>query len=74
MLQKNRNGHFKSCFRKSSAKNCRSSGDLIENRIAEKITPIGKPKEKEKTNEAEEIYIPPETRQEVIDNLRLFWA
>ena len=47
---------------------------MIENRIAEKITPIGKPKEKEKTNEAEEIYIPPERRQQVIDNLRLFWA
>ena len=34
--------------------------DLIENEIADKITSIGKPKEKPKTKEKpEEIYIPP---------------
>ena len=48
--------------------------DLIGNKIADKITSIGKPKEKEKTNKAEEIYIPPEKRQQIIDDLRLFWA
>ena len=45
------------------------------NKIADKITPIGKPEEKEKpkeTKEIEEIYIPPEKRQEMIDDLRLF--
>ena len=42
--------------------------DLIENKIADEITSIGKPKEKEKTKE---IYIPPEKRQ-IIDDLRLF--
>ena len=46
--------------------------DLIGNKIADKITSIGKPKEKEKTNKAEEIYIPPEKRQQIIDDLRLF--
>ena len=37
--------------------------DLIENKIADEITSIGKPKEKEKTKETkviEGIYIPPE--------------
>ena len=40
--------------------------------MADKITSIGKPKEKEKLKEVEEIYIPPEKRQEIIDDLRLF--
>ena len=45
--------------------------------MADKITSIGKSQEKEKTNEAKEtdkIYIPPEKRQEIIDDLRLFWV
>ena len=33
-----------------------------------------KPKVKEKTKEIEEIYISPEKGQQVIDDLRLFWA
>ena len=37
--------------------------------MANKITSIGKPKEKEKTKE---IYIPPQKRQQIIDDLRLF--
>ena len=46
--------------------------DLIENKIADKVSSIGKPKEKEKTKLIEEIYIPPKKRQQIIDNLRLF--
>ena len=37
--------------------------DLIGNKIAEIITSIGKPREKEKTKKIEEIYIPLEKRQ-----------
>ena len=48
-----------------------ATGDLIVNKIADKITSIGKPKEKKKANKAEEIYIPPEKRQQIIDDLRL---
>ena len=48
--------------------------DLIGNTIADKITSEGKPKEKEKTKAIEEIYIPPEKRQQIVDDLRLFWA
>ena len=53
-------------------KTAEAAGDLIENKIADKITAIGKLKEKEKTNKVEEIYIPPEKRQQIIDDLRLF--
>ena len=51
-------------------KTAEATGDLIGNKIADKITSIGKPKEK--TKEIEEIYISPEKRQEIIDDLRLF--
>ena len=49
-----------------------ATGDLIGNKLADKITSIGKLKEKEKINKAEEIFIPPEKRQQIIDDLRLF--
>ena len=53
-------------------KTTEASGDLIENKIADKITSIDKLKEKEKTNKVEEIYIPPEKKKQIIDDLRLF--
>ena len=49
-------------------KTAEATGDLTGNKIADKITSIGKPKEK--TNRAEEIYILPEKRQQIIDDLR----
>ena len=48
-----------------------ATGDLIGKKIADKITSIGKSKEKEKINKPEEIYIPPEKRQQIIDHLKL---
>ena len=56
-------------------KTAEAAGDLIGNKIADKITSIGQPKEKEtnKHKKTEEIYIPLEERQQVIDDLRLFW-
>ena len=56
-------------------KTAEATADLIGNKIADKITSIGKTKEKEKenTNKPEEIYIPPEKRQQIIDDLKLFW-
>ena len=47
----------------------KATGDLIWNKIADKITSIGKSKEKEKP---EEIYIPPE-KKKIIDDLKLLW-
>ena len=51
-------------------KTAEAAEDLIGNKIDDRITSIGKPKEK--TKEIEEIYIPPERRQKIINNLRLF--
>ena len=48
-----------------------ATGDLIRNKIADQITSMGKPKENE-TKETEEIYIPPEKTQQIIDDLRFF--
>ena len=48
---------------------------MIGNKIAVKITWEGEAKCKEKedeTNKRQEIYIPPEKRQQIIDELRLF--
>ena len=53
-------------------KTAEATGDLIGNKTADKITSIGKSKEKEKTEKAEEIYIPPEKRQQITDDLKLF--
>ena len=50
-----------------------ATGDLIGNKIADKITSIVKSKEEPKPKEKpEEINIPPEKRQQIIDDLRLF--
>ena len=52
-----------------------ATGDLIGNKIAVKITSLGKSKNKQKEdkkNEVEEIYITPEKRQQIIDDLKLF--
>ena len=53
-------------------KTAEATGDLIGNKIADKITLSGKTKSKEKEKEEQEIYIPVEIRQQVIDDLRLF--
>ena len=55
-------------------KTAEATGDLIGNKITDKITSICISKEKEKTNKAEEIYIPPKKGQQIIDDPKLFWA
>ena len=52
-------------------KTAEATGDLIGNKIADKVTLVGK--SKEKTKKAEQIYIPPEKRQ-ITDDLKLLWA
>ena len=52
-----------------------ASEDLIGNKIADEFTSVGKAKRKEtedETNKRQEIQIPPEERQQIIDDLRLF--
>ena len=51
------------------------TGYLIGNKIADKDTSAGKTKRKEKEdeiNKRQRIYISPEKRQQIIDDLRLF--
>ena len=51
-----------------------ATGDLVGNKTADKITSLDKSENKEKeneTNEPEESIIPPEKRQQIINDLRL---
>ena len=43
----------------------------MENKIVDKINSLGKTKSKEKEDERQEIYIPPQKSQQIIDDLRL---
>ena len=61
--------------KKILTRSAEATGDLIGNKITDKITSLGKSKNKEKEteiNETEEIIIPPEKRQQIIDDSRLF--
>ena len=49
-----------------------ATGDLIGNKIADKITLIGKSKEKKTINKPEEVYIQPEKKKQIIHDLKLF--
>ena len=62
----------KTAYKRVVQKTAEAAGDLIENKIADKITWLGKTKSKEKEDERQEIYIPPEKRQQIIDDLGLF--
>ena len=62
----------KTAFKRVVQKTAEATWDLIGNKIADKITSIDKPKEKSK-EKPEEIYIPLEKRQQIIDDLKLFW-
>ena len=56
-------------------KTAEATGYLIRNKIADKTTSKekeSKEKEKEKSNKPEEIYIPSEKRQQIINDLKLF--
>ena len=49
----------------------KATGDLTGNKIADKITSADKSKEDDKTKTVV-IYIPPEKRQIIIDDLKFF--
>ena len=53
-------------------KTTKATGDLIGNKIAEKITSVGKSKQEDKTKKIKEIYISPEKRKQIIHDVRLF--
>ena len=52
-------------------KTAEATRDFIRNKIADRITSVGKSKKEKKTNKVEEIYIPPEKREQIIHELRL---
>ena len=49
----------KTGFKQVVQKTAKGTGDLIGNKIADKITSLGKAKSKEKEDERQEIYKPP---------------
>ena len=57
-------------------KTSKTTGDLIGNKIADKITSVGKPKNKKEKDEmnvieeTKEIYILPEKRKQIINYLK----
>ena len=53
-------------------KNAEATGDLIGNKLADKITSIDNPKEKEKTNNVEEIYNSSEKNKKLLVTLDCF--
>ena len=55
-------------------KTAEATGELIGSNVADNITLVRKSEEKEKTKKVEEIYIPPEKKQQIIDDWKLFWA
>ena len=65
----------KTASKRAVQKTAEATGDLIRNKIADKITSAGKTKSKEKEdeiNKSQDIYIPSEKGQQIIDSLRLF--
>ena len=62
----------KTASKREVQKTAEATGDLIGNKIADKITSLGKTKSRENEDERQEIYIQPVKRQQIIDDLRLF--
>ena len=63
----------KTASKKVVQKNAEATVDLIGNKIADKITSIGKPKDKEKTRNRRNLHST-RKRQQIIDDFRLFRA
>ena len=53
-------------------KTVEATGDVIRNKIADKITSIGKSKQIGETKKVEKNYILPEKGQQIIDDQKLF--
>ena len=68
----------KTASKRAVQKTAEATGDLIGNKVDDKITSVGKSKSTQKKdemhemNETKEIYIPPEKRQQIINDLTLF--
>ena len=58
--------------KKILTKSAEATGDLIGSKIADKITSLTVKNKPQEIIEEEEIIIPPEKRQQILDGLRLF--
>ena len=66
-ITKKQGGEFaKKAGKRIIQKSAEATGDLMGNKIADKITSLGKSKNKEKETSEEKIIIPPEKRQQII--------
>ena len=75
MIQQKKQGSefAKTAGKRIVQKSAEATGDLAGNKIADKITSLGKSKNKEKeTSEEEEIIILQIIRPQIINDLRLF--
>ena len=61
----------KTASKRQVQKTAEGTGDLIGNKIADKITSIGNPKEKKNKQSSRNLYSI-RKRQQIIDDLRLF--
>ena len=71
MLQQKHEQISKTASKRVVQKTAEATTDLIGNKIADEITSIDKSKNNDKTKKAQEIYISPEKRQQIIDDLVL---
>ena len=74
MIQQKKQGSefAKTAGKRIVQKSAEAAGDLIGSKIADKITSLGKSKNKEReTSEEKEIIILTEKRQQIINDLRL---
>ena len=69
-LWKEKNSDTTKLRKLRAQKTAEATRDLIGNKIADKITSAGKPEENDKTTKVEEIYISPEKRPQIIDDLK----
>ena len=58
---------MKTASKKVVQKTTEATGDMIRSKIADKINSLDKTNSKEKEDERQEIYIPPEKRQQIIN-------
>ena len=63
----------KAASKQVAQKTAEATGNFIGNKVPDKITSLCKAKSKEKEDERQEIFIPSEKQQQIIDDLKLFW-
>ena len=63
---------FKTASKRVIHKTAEATGDLIGNKITDKITSAGKSREEDKTKKVQEIYIPPEKGSKLLMTANFF--